>query len=144
MAYYSPNTPSPSSSSQIGYSYKTSLVNATTNGQVNVLHYQNTVISSVPVGVWIISGNVTGAGTSNAQVLTEVGCTITVTGLLVSSTGFSVNNNTTDNPCSYMYCDLGGVFHSNGTASLTVQITVRSSSSTTCSGFGAIILTKIA
>jgi hypothetical protein len=147
MACYAPNTPLPTSSTQIGYSYTTDLTRATTT-TANSAISETTTITNVPVGVWMIYGNVLGGGSGNAQVLTYVSCQIhknSASGDLVSSSAFSTNQNNNDNPISYLYLTPTGVFHSDGLTDIIIIISVRSSStSTTSSASGSVILTKIA
>lgn len=141
MACYAPNTPSPISSSQIGYSVSHTL-NTLTATSVNEYQATSVFINNIPVGVWSLSGNVYAVGpNSNSQCVTHVYASVlTDLNVIVCTAGFKGG---TSNPLFNIYTPYSGVFYSDGTSDLSVNYGI--ASTVVGAGiFGSIVLTKIA
>ena len=143
MACYAPNTPLPTSSTQIGYSV-IHVLNTASTSTTHLSATMSTYINTVPIGVWSLSGYVTAEGQSNRALVTQAYANVsTDQGILVSMSGLDIGASNT-NPFVSILLPFTGVFYSAGNLNLTVQLLVRSSSTTICNSYGSIVLTKIA
>ena len=138
MACYAPNTPSPISSSQIGYSVSYTLSTLTATF-ANTYEATSVFINNIPVGVWSLSGNVFAVGPNfNSQCVTHVyASVIKDLNVTVCSAGFK------GDPLFNIYTPYNGVFYSDGTSDLSVNYGI--TSTVVGAGiYGSIVLTKIA
>jgi hypothetical protein len=136
MSYICDNTPSPTTADQIGYSYTTTL---NTASSTNSGTQATTTISNVPIGVWIVTCNVLGAKPSNELGTIQTACTVT----LVGTGTIARAGHYDEQGYNYYYAPCTGVFYSDGTASITVQLTAGTNSGTSNTS-GTCTLTKIA
>lgn len=134
MSYHAPNTPNPSSSTQIGYSMTLSATTVTTTS-ANLKATSTTTNHNIPIGEWIIVGSCLVAGPTNIAIgilydNVAIGgdCTIRVSGggSLIAVSGFSSPSQT----FSYMPLTPSGCFYSNGTLGIDVILSATSNSST--------------
>lgn len=145
MAYYAPSTPSPGSdSTQIGYSYTTTLTTATAPNN-NTPGNKITRISNIPIGVWLVSTtDIFAEGQKSSGTPSSVIISSYVT-VELNMTTFIANSSLsgTGSPYSGMSHTLCSTFYSNGSAYLDVGLYIQVNNDTGNIS-GSITLTKIA
>lgn len=139
MSYSAPNTPNPSGQAQIGFSF-TRNCNSVQSGAANTDYTENTTIPNIPVGVWMITSQCFLASSTDRSMTSSTAGVFKNNDIIFI--GGIVNTNVS---LDSFYINPSGTFYSNGTVTISVQFTVRSSkSSKGVSMSGNIVFTKIA
>jgi hypothetical protein len=141
MSYSAPNTPNPTLSSQIGYSFTTALNSLyTINNNVTT---GVTIISNIPKGVWLVFGNNLAAyGSSGGNLVTTSEVYIAN-----NNSGKFIANAAVDSlgaALTMVVLNPSGTFYSDGSTDIKIILTAKSANTNQVSLTGDLTFVKIA